>query len=164
MSTTLLVGHEAMHLVSLSVSLSPFLLTLWCRFDLDSALLSSDSFCKHGSPTFHLHERRAVICFSWSKGVSGCEMHRRMSVQYRNSAVSKQSVYKWRFKNGYISIKHKEGAGPRTKWNSACVAYLFVQNLFFFSGYKVEWNNGPSASTRKGPVLKNEVLVRSVLL
>lgn len=113
------------------LSLSP-LLTLWCRFDLDSALLSSDSFCKHGSPTFHLHERKAVTLFLWAKGLSGCEMHRRMSVQYRNSVVSKQSVYRWSFKNGWISIKHKEGAGPRTKWNSACVAYLLVQNLFFF--------------------------------
>ena len=42
------------------LSLSPPPPALWCRFDLDSALLSSDSFCKHGSPTFHLHERRAV--------------------------------------------------------------------------------------------------------
>jgi hypothetical protein len=109
-------------------------------------------------------EQWTVICFLWAKGVSGCEMHRRMSVQCRNSVVSKQSIYKWRFKNGWISIKHKEGAGPRAKWNSACVAYLLVQNLFFFSGYKVDCNNGPGALIRKKFVLKNEVLVRSLVI
>jgi hypothetical protein len=39
-------------------------------------------------------------------------MHRRMSVQYGNSVVSQQIVYKWikRFKNGHTSVKHEEGA------------------------------------------------------
>jgi hypothetical protein len=39
-------------------------------------------------------------------------MHRRMSVQYGNSVVSQQIVYKWvkRFKNGCTSVKHEEGA------------------------------------------------------
>jgi len=35
---------------------------------------------------------------------------------------------------------------------------------FFFSGYKIDWNNGPGASIKKGSVLKDEELVRSLLL
>lgn len=88
-----------------------------------------------------------MICFLWTKGVSGCEMHRRMSVQYGNSVMSQQNVYRLieRFNNGCISMKHEEGAGPRTEWNSECVAYLLVQNLFFSSGCKEDWNSGPDA-------------------
>jgi hypothetical protein len=35
-------------------------------------------------------EQRAVICFFWSEGVSHAKIHRRMSVQYRNSIVLEQ--------------------------------------------------------------------------
>jgi hypothetical protein len=57
-------------------------------------------------------EKRMLICFLWAEGVPGAEMHRRMSVQYGNSVMSHQIVYKWvkRFKNGHSSINHKEGA------------------------------------------------------
>jgi hypothetical protein len=57
-------------------------------------------------------EQGAVIRFLWAEGVPGAEMHRRVLVQYGNSVVSQQMVYKWieRFKNGRTSIKHEEGA------------------------------------------------------
>ena len=41
---------------------------------------------------------------------------------------------------------------------------LLVQNLFFFSQAIIDWNIGPGASIRKGPVLENEVLVRTLRL
>jgi hypothetical protein len=39
-------------------------------------------------------------------------MHRRILVQYGNSVITQQIVYKWieRFENGCTSVKHEEGA------------------------------------------------------
>jgi hypothetical protein len=38
-------------------------------------------------------EQRAVIGFIWSEGVSGAEIHRRLSTQHGNSALTRRSVY-----------------------------------------------------------------------
>lgn len=58
-------------------------------------------------------EQRSVIRFLWSEGVSGAEIHRRLSVQYGNSVLPQRSVYEWieKFKNGRTSVTHNEGAG-----------------------------------------------------
>jgi hypothetical protein len=78
-------------------------------------------------------EQRTVIRFLWAEGVSGAEMHRRMSVRYGNSVVSQQSVYESieRLKNGCICVKHKEVAGQRTERNDTCMACLSARNLLF---------------------------------
>ena len=57
-------------------------------------------------------EQRSVIRFLWSEGVSGAEMHRRLSAQYGNRVLPQRSVYEWieKFKNGRKSVTH-EGAG-----------------------------------------------------
>jgi hypothetical protein len=80
---------------------------------------SCHEFCviNLGGPLFICtkEQLRAVICFLRAEGVPGAEMHRRISVQYRNSVVSQWMVYEWieRFKNGCTSIKHEEGARRR---------------------------------------------------
>ena len=40
-------------------------------------------------------EQRSVIRFLWSDGVSGAEIHRRLSAQYWNSVLPQRSVYEW---------------------------------------------------------------------
>ena len=40
-------------------------------------------------------EQRAVIQFIWAEIVTGAEMRRRMSVQYGESVMSKQTVCEW---------------------------------------------------------------------
>jgi len=58
-------------------------------------------------------EQRGVIRFLWSKGVTGAEIHRRLSAQYGDSALPRRSVYKWikRFQQGRTSVKDEERAG-----------------------------------------------------
>jgi len=58
-------------------------------------------------------EQRAVIRFLWSEGVLGAEIHRRLSTQYRDSALPCRSVYEWieKFKSGRTNATHEEGAG-----------------------------------------------------
>jgi transposase len=58
-------------------------------------------------------EQRSAIRFLWSEGVSGAEIHRRLSAQYGNSVSPQGSVYEWidKFKNGRKSVTHEEGAG-----------------------------------------------------
>ena len=58
-------------------------------------------------------EQRAVIQFLWSEGVPGAEIHRRLSTQYGDSALSRRSVYKWieKFTSGRTNMTHEEGAG-----------------------------------------------------
>lgn len=86
-------------------------------------------------------------------------------MQYRNSVVLQQSVYKWteRLKNGRASVKHEEGAGPATEGNVACMACLSAKSIHS-KGMKKTCDNGPSASKSKGMMLKNDVLVRSLYL
>jgi transposase len=57
-------------------------------------------------------EKRTLMCFFFFVGVPGAEIRRRISVQYGNSVMLEQIVYKWvkRLKNGCTSIKHEEGA------------------------------------------------------
>jgi hypothetical protein len=47
-------------------------------------------------------EQRAVIGFLWAEGVPVPEINRRLSAEYKNSAIPKGNVYKWItvFKNG----------------------------------------------------------------
>jgi transposase len=54
-----------------------------------------------------------VIRFLLSEGVSGAEIHRRLSAQYGNSVLQQRSVYEWieKLKNGRTSVTHEEGAG-----------------------------------------------------
>jgi hypothetical protein len=62
-------------------------------------------------------EQCAVIWILWSEVVPGVEIHRRLSAQYGNSALLKQSVYEWvdRFQNSSISVTDAE----RPLWHSA---------------------------------------------
>ena len=95
----------------------------FCAINMDSPLL-----------TCAREEQRAVIWVLWTEGVPSAEMHRRMSVQYGNSVVSQQIVYKWikRFKNGHTSVKHEEGARhPTTSItdaNKEWIHDMIVQN------------------------------------
>ena len=61
-------------------------------------------------------EQRSVIRFLWSEAVSGAEIHRRLSAQYRNSVLPQRSVYEWleKFKNGRTSVTHEVKSQPTT--------------------------------------------------
>ena len=57
-------------------------------------------------------EQCGVIRFLWSEGVPGAEIHRRLSVQYGDSALPRRSVYEWIEKfQGQTSLKDEERAG-----------------------------------------------------
>ena len=58
-------------------------------------------------------EQRAVVRFLWSEGSSGTKIHQRLLAQYGDNALSKTTVYEWieKFKTGWTSVKHAEGAG-----------------------------------------------------
>ena len=58
-------------------------------------------------------EQRGVIPFLWSEGVQGAEIHRRLSAQYEDSALPRQSVYEWieKFQHGQTSLKDEERVG-----------------------------------------------------
>jgi len=58
-------------------------------------------------------EQRGVIRFLLSEGVTGAEIHRRLSIQYGDSALPRRSVYEWieRFQHGRTSVKDEERAG-----------------------------------------------------
>ena len=75
-------------------------------------------------------EQRSVIRFLWSEGVSGAEIHRRLSAQYGNSVLLQRRSYEWieKFRNGRTSVTH-EGSG-------ACVARCSAKNIFFSEGIK----------------------------
>jgi transposase len=67
-------------------------------------------------------EQRSVIRFLWSEGVSGAEIHRRLTEQYGNSVLSQRTVYEWieRFKNGPQLLRMRKEQGhqyppPMTK-------------------------------------------------
>jgi transposase len=67
-------------------------------------------------------EQRAVIRFIWSEGVSGAEIHRRLSTKYGGSALPCRSVYQWieKFRSGRTTVMHEEGAGhPSTSTTEA---------------------------------------------
>jgi transposase len=57
-----------------------------------------------------------MIRFLWSEGVSGAEIHRRLSSQYGNSVLPQRSVYEWieKFKNGRTSFTHDGAGRPST--------------------------------------------------
>jgi transposase len=61
-------------------------------------------------------EQRSVIRFLWSEGVSGAEIHRRLSAQYGNSVLPQRSVYEWieKLQNDRTVVTHQEGGGPST--------------------------------------------------
>ena len=69
-------------------------------------------------------EQRSVIRFLWSEGVSGAEIHGRLSAQHGNSVLLQRGVYEWleKLKNGRTSVTH-EGSG-------ACVARCSAKNIF----------------------------------
>ena len=58
-------------------------------------------------------EQRGVIRFLWSEGVTGAEIHRRLSAQYGDSALPRRILYEWieRFQHGRTSVKDEERAG-----------------------------------------------------
>ena len=70
-------------------------------------------------------EQLSVIRFFVVSGVSGAEIHRRLSAQYGNSVLLQQSVYEWikKLKNGRTSVM-PEGSGT-------CVAHCSAKNIFF---------------------------------
>ena len=57
-------------------------------------------------------EQRGVI-FLLSEGVTGAEIHRRLSAEYRDRALPRRSVYEWieKFQHGRTSVKDEESAG-----------------------------------------------------
>ena len=65
-----------------------------------------------------MHQRRAEGSdpFLWAEGVPGVKMHRMMSVQYGNRALSQRIDSEWieRFKNGRTSVKRGEGTGRQS--------------------------------------------------
>jgi hypothetical protein len=68
---------------------------------------------QHGHSTYHMHQRRAVYSdesFCGLKVSRDAEIHRRLSAQYGDSVLPKQSVHEWTdmFKSGQTSITDKE--------------------------------------------------------
>ena len=57
--------------------------------------------------------QRGVIHFLWSEGVTGAEIHQRLSAQYGDSALPRRSVYEWieKFQHGRTSMMDEERAG-----------------------------------------------------
>jgi len=77
-------------------------------------------------------EQRGVIHFLWSEGVPGAEIHRRLSAQYGDSALPRQSVYEWiqKFQHGWTSLKGEERAGlPSTSITDSNVEDVRVMIL-----------------------------------
>jgi len=58
-------------------------------------------------------EQRGVIRFLFSEGVTGAEIHRRLSAQYGDSALPRRNVYEWIeiFQHDRTSVKDEERAG-----------------------------------------------------
>ena len=58
-------------------------------------------------------EQRSVIRFLWAEGVKGAEIYARLSTQYGDKALPRQSVYEWieMFKNGRTSVMDAERSG-----------------------------------------------------
>ena len=54
-----------------------------------------------------------MVRFLWSEGSPGAEIHKSLSTQYGENALSKRTVYEWieKFKSGRTSVKHAEGVG-----------------------------------------------------
>jgi len=62
---------------------------------------------------FTKEEQRGLTRFLWSEVVTGAEIHRRLSAQYGDSGLPRQSVYDWieRFEHGRTSVNDEERAG-----------------------------------------------------
>ena len=71
-------------------------------------------------------QQRSVIRFLWSEGVSGAEIHRRLSAQYGNSVLPQRGVYEWieKFKNVRTNVTHEV--------SRACMARCSDKKKFFF--------------------------------
>jgi hypothetical protein len=69
-------------------------------------------------------EQCSVIRFLWSEGVSGAEIHKRLSAQYGNSVLPQRSVYEWieKFKND--RTKKEPDAHPRPQLTKTVSAYV----------------------------------------
>lgn len=137
------------------------LLTMWCRFDLDSAFLSWVLGHEHLQQTFHLHkeQKQAVDHSLWDESVPGVEMHKRMTLHYGNSAMSQWSIHRCteRFKNGCTGIKREEGAGPTTEGNREGVPSLSIQNFYSGGINKTVWC-WTKCIGEQGTMLQNNVL------
>ena len=114
------IARRAFHLITTvqvwSRSVSPFVPTVTLSMAAPLSVCTKE-------------EQRLVIRFLWSEGVSGVEIHRRLSPQYRNSVLPKRSVYEWIevLKNGRTGVTH-EGSG-------AGVACCSATTIFFW-GHK----------------------------
>jgi len=62
-------------------------------------------------------EQRGVIHFLWSEGVTGAEIHRRLSDQYGDRALPWRSVYEWieKFQHSQTSVKKKFKSQPSAR-------------------------------------------------
>lgn len=58
-------------------------------------------------------EQRAVVRFLWAEGLSGAEIHRRLSAVYGSNSLTRGRVYEWieKFKNGRTSVSDEERSG-----------------------------------------------------
>ena len=54
-----------------------------------------------------------MVRFLWSEASPGAEIYKRLVAQYGDNALSKRAVNEWieKFKSGWTSVKHAEGAG-----------------------------------------------------
>ena len=68
--------------------------------------------CLRHSPCARRKNNVAGSVFLWSEGVTGAEIHRRLSSQYGDSALPRRSVYEWieRFQHSRTSMKDEERA------------------------------------------------------
>ena len=90
-------------------------------------------------------EQRAVVRFLWSEGSSGTKIHQRLLAQYGDNALSKTTVYEWieKFKTGWTSVKHAEGAGrPSTFCRKGYANHFLGFKRAYFGGFsgKREYN------------------------
>ena len=110
------------------------LLTMWCRFDLYSALLSWVLGHEHLQPTFHLHkeEQQAVNHFFYGKKVylvlkciKGCHC-------ITGTVLCHSRAFTDILRGSRMNavIRHEEGAGPTTEGNSERVSSLSSHNFY----------------------------------
>ena len=70
-------------------------------------------------------QQHSAIRFLWSEGVSGAEIHRRLSVQYGNGVLPQRGVYEW--------IEKLKNSRKVLRMKVAVHAWLAAQSKTFFS-------------------------------
>ena len=104
-------------------------------------------------------EQRSVIRFLWSEGVSGAEIHRRLSAQYGNRVLPQRGVYEW-------IEKFKKWSHNCYAWRKRCMrGSLLGQKHLFSEGIKEACvNDGRSGLKSTETMLKNDVIISFLFL